>query len=142
MINQGVAEQEQPNQPFVVSDGVSSEGSESESDCKRSRRRETPIAKLKNEVKEIMLAVGKIIQLLSMGSCCEFFASTYFIATILCFPPCPTRTTITSSARGNGRQWPDYTGTSKYLSGVGSFNSYANTNRRPSLSGFKGNGIK
>ena len=84
----------------------------------------------------------KILLLLSMGGCCEFFARTCLMATILCAPPCPARTTMTSPARGKGGQWPGCPGTSKFLRGLGSSNSYATRNRCPSPNGFKGIGIK
>ena len=64
------------------------------------------------------------------------------MATILCAPPCPARTTMTSPARGKGGQWPGCPGTSKFLRGLGSSNSYATRNRCPSPNGFKGIGIK
>lgn len=57
MVNQSVAEKKQPNKPLVASNGVSSEGSESESDRKGPQRRGTPVATLKDEVKEMKLVM-------------------------------------------------------------------------------------
>lgn len=52
-VNQDVAESEQPNVPLVASDEVDYDESESESDRKGPRRSETPVTRLKDEVKEI-----------------------------------------------------------------------------------------
>lgn len=61
MVNQGVLEQEQPNVLLGASDGVSSEGSKSDSDRKGPRRRETPMAKLKDEVREMRLPMSPLM---------------------------------------------------------------------------------
>ena len=61
VVNQGVAEQEQPNKLLVASDEISSEGSESESDRKGPRQRETPVAKLKDEVKEMRVVMTNLM---------------------------------------------------------------------------------
>lgn len=61
VVNQGVTKSKQPNEPFGPSDEVSSEGSRSVSDRKGPRRRETPMAKLKNDVCEMRLAMSSLM---------------------------------------------------------------------------------
>ena len=60
-VNQGVAGSEQPKIPLVASDEVDYDGSESDSDRKGPRRSETPIARLKDEVKDIRAVMANLM---------------------------------------------------------------------------------
>ena len=60
-VNQDVAESEQPNVPLVASDEVDYDESESESHRKGPRRSETLVARLKNEVKEIIGIMNHVL---------------------------------------------------------------------------------
>ena len=60
-VNQGAAGSDQPNVPLVASDEVDYDESESESDRKGSRRSETPVTRLKDEVKKIRRIMTNIL---------------------------------------------------------------------------------
>ena len=60
-MNQALVAEEQPNVPLGESEKVESEESENDSDRKGSRRRETPIAKLKDEFREMRATMTTLI---------------------------------------------------------------------------------
>lgn len=60
-VNQGAAGSEQPYVPLPANDEVDYDWSESDSDRKGPRRRETPVARLKDEVKEMRAVMASLM---------------------------------------------------------------------------------